>query len=849
MDNDKINNPEMGENGGNGGDERQSVIPVELKKEMKTAYLDYSMSVIVGRALPDVRDGLKPVHRRILYAMYEDGITSDKPHKKCATTVGNVLGRYHPHGDASVYDAMVRMAQTFSLRYPLIDGHGNFGSVDGDPAAAYRYTESRMAKISDEMLRDIEKDTVSMSSNFDETRKEPNVLPSKIPNLLVNGSSGIAVGMATNIPPHNLGEVIDGCIAMIDDPEIDVDTLMDYVKGPDFPTAGIIYGVAGIRAAYKTGRGKVFVRARAEIEEIKGKQYIIVTEIPYQVNKTRLIESIATLVKNKVIEGISDLNDESGKNGMRIVIELKRDANANVVLNQLYKYTQMQDTFGVIMLALHDNQPKVMNLREMIAYYLDHQREVLIRRTKYDKAKAEARVHILEGLRIAIDNIDEIIRIIRSAYNDAKARIMERFELSDVQAQAILDMRLARLQGLEKEKIDNEYADLLAKIKYYGEILESSELVNSIIKEELTEVKNKYGDDRLTEITTSDYDIDIEDLIPMEENVFTMTHLGYIKRQSLDTYKSQRRGGRGISGMSTREEDFAVNISVGSTHDYVMFFTNKARMHKMKAYKIPQVGRQAKGTAIVNLLQLEPEETVSTAISVKDFEEGKYLIMLTKNGVIKKTELMRYNTKLKGGIIAIKLDEGDELIDVKLTDGTKNIILGTHHGGAIMFNEKDVRTVGRDARGVRAVKLREGDYIVGMEIADEKEYILSVTEKGYGKRTPVEEYKVQGRGGMGVKNYNITDKTGNVIAIKAINDEDLIMITSEGVIIRIHSDEIRACGRASQGVRLIKLAEEARLSSISTILREEESEEEAAENGETAPETPAAEEAPEKTEE
>ncbi len=803
----------------------EKVISVDIQKEMKKSYIDYAMSVIVGRALPDVRDGLKPVHRRILYTMYEDGFTPDKQYRKCATTVGDVLGKYHPHGDASVYDALVRLAQDFSLRYTLVDGHGNFGSIDGDPPAAYRYTEARMSKISMEMLTDIDKETVKFVPNFDETTKEPWVLPARFPNLLVNGSSGIAVGMATNIPPHNLNEVIDGCIAMIDDPEIDVEGLMEYIKGPDFPTKGIIYGVAGIRAAYKTGRGKIIIRARADIEEHKNKQSIVVTEIPYQVNKTRLISSIANLVKNKVIEGISDLNDESGKEGMRIVIELKRDANANVVLNQLYKYTQMQETFGVIMLALHEDQPKVLNLREMVRYYLDHQEDVIERRTRYNLKKAEARVHILEGLRIAMDNIDEIISTIRKAYNDAKQKLMDRFSFSEIQAQAILDMRLARLQGLEKEKIENEYNELKEKIAYYNMVLNNKSEVYKIIKEELTAIKEKYGDDRVTEITTSDYDIDIEDLIPVEENVISMTHMGYIKRQPIDTYKSQRRGGRGISGMSTKEEDFAENILVASSHDFIMFFTNKARMHKIKAYKIPETGRQAKGTAIVNLLQLEPDEKVTAMIPVKEFDENHYLIMLTKYGVIKKTELIRYNTRIKGGLIAIKLDEGDELIEVKLTDGSRELLVGTRKGMAIKFAESDVRTVGRDARGVKALKLRSGDYVVGMEIVSEGKYLLTTSENGYGKRTDVEEYKLQARGGMGVKNYAITEKTGEIVGIKAINDEDVIIITSSGVVIRISSEEIRVCGRASQGVKLIRTSEENLVTSITKIEKEEETEE------------------------
>jgi len=803
------------------------VIPVDIRKEMKKSYIDYAMSVIVGRALPDVRDGLKPVHRRILYTMYEDGFTPDKPYHKCATTVGDVLGRYHPHGDASVYDALVRMAQEFSLRYPLIDGHGNFGSIDGDPPAAYRYTESRMSKLSLEMLTDIDKDTVNFVPNFDESTKEPWILPSKYPNLLVNGSSGIAVGMATNIPPHNLNEVIDGCVAMINDPEIDIDGLMEYIKGPDFPTKGIIYGIAGIRAAYKTGRGKIIVRAKAEIEDHGNKQSIIVTEIPYVVNKTRLIENIAEHVKNKVIEGISDLNDESGKEGMRIVIDLKRDANANVVLNQLFKYTQMQDTFSVIMLAIHDNQPKVLNLRQVLEYYLEHQKDVIIRRTKYDLSKAEARVHILEGLRIAIDNIDEVINIIRNSptVSEAKENLINRFEFTDIQAQSIVDMRLGRLTGLERDKIENEFKDLMAKIEYYNKILSDESIVMTIIKDELLAIKEKFGDERRTEITTSDYDIDIEDLIPVEENVITMTHFGYIKRQQVDTYKSQKRGGRGITGMSTRDEDFAENIIVASSHDYIMFFTNKARMHKIKAYKIPEVGRQAKGMAIVNLLQLEADERITAVISVSQFEEDKYLIMLTRNGIIKKTELIRYNTKIKGGLIAIKLDDDDELIDVKLTDGKKEMIIGTHLGMAIRFEENDVRVVGRDARGVRAMKLKSKDYIVGMEIANDGDYILAASEKGYGKRTPLNEYKVQSRAGMGIKNYSITEKTGNIVGIKVLTDEDIIIITSEGIVIRIHSDEIRACGRASQGVKLIRTDEENVVASIAKIERDDDNEE------------------------
>ena len=814
--------------------DNQKIIPVEISKEMKKSYIDYSMSVIVGRALPDVRDGLKPVHRRILYTMYEDGITPDKQYRKCATSVGDVLGRYHPHGDASVYDALVRLAQDFSLRYPLIDGHGNFGSVDGDPPAAYRYTESRLMKMSMEMLTDIEKETVDFMPNFDETTKEPSVLPSRFPNLVVNGSTGIAVGMATNIPPHNLRETIDACIAMIDNPEIDVDGLMEHIKGPDFPTRGIIYGVSGIRAAYKTGRGRIIVRAKAEIEEKKNKQAIIVTEIPYMVNKTRLIKSIADLVKNKIIDGISDLNDESGKEGMRIVIDLKREANANVVLNQLYKYTQMQDTFGVIMLALHDGQPKIMNLYQMIRYYLDHQEDVIKRRTEFNLKKAEARAHILEGLRIANANIDEVIKIIRGSKSEAEAKpkLMETFELSEIQAKAIVDMRLGRLTGLEIEKIEAEYAELMEKIKHYKEILADEQKILEIIKEELTEIKNKYGDDRRTEITASDYDIDIEDLIPVEDDVISLTHFGYIKRQSVETYKSQRRGGRGISGMTTREEDFAEGMFITSSHDNILFFTNKARMHKIKAYKIPETSRQSKGMAIVNLLQLEEGEKITTAIPIKEFDD-RSLIMITKNGVIKKTELNKYNTRIKGGLIAINLDEGDELIEVKLTDGKQNIIVGTHFGNAIMFDENDVREVGRNARGVKALKLREGDYVIGMEVASDGKYLLTVTENGYGKRTVIEdEYRVQSRGGFGVKCHAVTEKTGKVVAIKTIDEEDLIIVTSAGIFIRIHSDEIRVCGRPSQGVKLIRVTDDTQVSAVAKLDPESEEEESAEENAE-----------------
>ena len=784
------------------------IINVDINKEMKQSYIDYAMSVIVGRALPDVRDGLKPVHRRILYTMYEDGFTPSNPYKKCATTVGDVLGRYHPHGDASVYDALVRMAQDFSLRYPLVDGHGNFGSVDGDPPAAYRYTEARMSKISMEMLTDIEKETVDFFPNFDESTQEPDVLPSKFPGLLVNGSSGIAVGMATNVPPHNLGEAVRACVALIDDPDITIEGLMEYIKGPDFPTGGLIMGVRGIRQAYETGRGKIVVRSRTEIEDDGKHQRIIVTEIPYQVNKTRLIESIATLVKNKVVEGISDLNDESGKEGMRIVIDLKRDANAGVILNQLYKHTQLQDSCGIIMLAVDkDKKPRTFNLKELLVRYLEHQKEVIVRRTKYDLKKAQARAHILEGLKIALDNIDRVIEIIRGskAVSDARENLIEEFSLSMEQAQAIVDMRLARLTGLERDKIEAELAELIEKIAYFQKVLADEGLVMSIVREELTAVAEKFGDARRTEITFGEMDLDDEDLIPEEDNVVTLTQFGYVKRMAVDAYKTQHRGGRGISGMNTREEDFATEIFVASTHDYILFFTNRGRMYKIKTYKIPETGRQARGTALVNLLELEQEEKVTACIPMSAFEEGQYLIMLTKQGIIKKTELQKYDSYYRG-LIAITLDEGDELIQVKKTDGTAEVLIGTYLGKAIRFNEQDVRIVGRSARGVRAIKLAQGDYVVGMAMANDDMELLTVTEKGLGKKTPISAYRKQGRGGSGIKNYMITEKTGNVVGIKTVDGavDDLILMTEGGIIIRIHTDEIRSCGRASQGVRLIR---------------------------------------------
>lgn len=800
-----------------------NIIPVDLDNEMKKSYIDYSMSVIVSRALPDVRDGLKPVHRRILYAMYEDGITPDKPYRKCATTVGNVLGRYHPHGDASVYDAMVRMAQDFSMRYPTVDGHGNFGSVDGDPAAAYRYTESRMSKLSLNMLTDIDKETVDFMPNFDESRKEPIVLPSRFPHLLVNGSDGIAVGMATKIPPHNLGEVIDGIVALIDNPDITIDELMEYIPGPDFPTGAQIMGTSGIRAAYSTGRGKLKIRAKAEIQQWKeNRERIVVTEIPYMVNKARLIEKIADLVHEKRIEGISDLRDESDRDGLRIVIELKRDTNAQIVLNQLYKYTQLEDTFGVIMLALVDRiSPKVLSLKEILEQYVNFQKEVIIRRTKYDKKKAEARAHILQGLKIALDNIDEVIDIIKNSYNDAKQRLIERFSFTDVQAQAILDMRLARLAGMEREKIENELIEVTALIEHLTEILGSEQMVLDIVKEEISEIKEKYSDERRTSIEPVVDDIDIEDLIEDEKSVITMTHEGYIKRLPVDTYKSQHRGGKGIVGMQTKEEDFVSTMFVASTHDYVMFFTNRGRMFRIKAYRIPEAGRQAKGTAVVNLLELAPGESISAMIPIREYVEGKYLTMCTRNGIIKKTDVMEFQNAPRGGKIAIKLDDGDELLRVKLTNGDTDLFVGTHEGKMIRFNEKDVRELGRVSRGVRAIKLEDGDYVVGMSIYREGGKMLVVSENGYGKKTELSEYKIQSRGGKGCATYKISESTGKICGIKVVApDDDIILITSEGIIIRIDSEDISTYSRVTKGVRLMRLADGVNVVTVARVQKE-----------------------------
>lgn len=809
------------------------VIPVEINSEMKKSYIDYAMSVIVGRALPDVRDGLKPVHRRILYAMYEDGITPDKAYRKCATTVGNVLGRYHPHGDASVYDAMVRMAQDFSLRYPMVDGHGNFGSVDGDSAAAYRYTEARMSKLSLNMLTDIEKDTVEFMPNFDESRKEPVVLPSRFPHLLVNGSNGIAVGMATNIPPHNLGEVIDGIVALIDNPDITIDELMEYIPGPDFPTGAQIMGVSGIRAAYHTGRGKLRVRARAEIEDWKdNRQRIIVTEIPYGVNKARLIEKIAELVHDKRVEGISDLRDESDRDGMRIVIELKRDVNGTIILNQLYKYTQLEDTFSVIMLALvNQTDPRVLNLKEVLVNYVDFQKEVIVRRTRYDKAKAEARAHILEGLTIALDNIDEVISIIRSSYNDAKEKLIARFGFSDLQAQAILDMRLARLSGLEREKVENEYADIKALIEHLTEVLGSEQMVLDIIKEEITQIKDKFGDPRRTSIAPAADDIDIEDLIEEEDNIITLTHHGYIKRLAADVYKSQKRGGKGIIGMQTKEEDFVSNMFVSSTHAHIMFFTNTGRMYRLKAYEIPEASRTAKGTPVVNLLALEPGESISAVIPLREYEEGKYLLMCTKAGVIKKTDLMEYQNAPKAGKIAIRLDEGDELIRVKLTEGTSDIFVASHMGKMIRFNEKDVRDMGRVSRGVRAMTLDDGDYVIGMDTECENGKMLVVSEYGFGKKTELSEYKCQSRGGKGTTTYKISNATGALAGMEIVTpDDDIMLITSEGIIIRMDSEDISTYGRVTKGVRLMRFADGVSIISIAKVVKDSEDDSETAEN-------------------
>ena len=826
----------------------QVITESELVSEMQKSYIDYAMSVIVGRALPDVRDGLKPVHRRILYALYEDNLTSDKPFKKSATCVGDVLGRYHPHGDSSVYDAMVRLAQNFSMRYMLVEGHGNFGSVDGDPPAAYRYTEARLSKISNEMLRDIEKDTVDWDPNFDETRREPRVLPSRFPNLLVNGSSGIAVGMATNIPPHNLTEVINACVCVLDNPEATLNDLMQYVKGPDFPTRGIIMGRSGIRQAYATGRGRVVVRARTEFEEFgKDKRTrIIVTELPYQVNKRQLIKNIADQVHDKRLEGISDLRDETDRNGMRIVIELKRDANPQVVLNRLFAQTALQSSFSINMLALVNNQsqPKILSLRHILDEYLKFQEDLIVRRTKFDLKKAEERAHLLEGLLIAQDNIDEVIRIIRTSYDNAKQRLMERFGLSDVQAQAICDMRLISLQGLNREKLENEYKELEGKIAYYKELLADPEKIKQVLKDELIALRDKYGDERITEIQDVADEIDIEDLIDEEQCVITLTNGGYIKRLPVSEYRSQGRGGKGIRAMTTKDEDFVETVFTASTHDNILFFTSKGRVFIKKGYNIPEAGRTAKGTNIVNIIQIESaqDERVSAMIRGRELDEDKYLFFVTRNGTVKRMSQAALRNIRANGLRALNLDEGDELISVFDTTGDEDILIATNKGMAVCFNENDVRPMGRTAVGVRGIRLREGDYVVGAGSTSAGNALLTITEKGYGKRTLCSEYAVKGRGGIGLKNYNVTEKTGNIAAVKIVTgDEDVLVITDDATIIRIGVDRISLLGRATQGVRIMRLAEGSRVISIETTEKNSEEESELPE-GEQAEDASAPEE-------
>ncbi len=821
------------------------ILNINIEKEMQSSYLDYAMTVIVSRALPDVRDGLKPVHRRILYAINELGLTPDKPHRKCARIVGDVLGKFHPHGDSSVYDALVRLAQDFSMRYTLVDGHGNFGSVDGDEAAAMRYTEARMSKMSLELLRDIGKETVDYRLNFDETLKEPTVLPSKFPNLLVNGSAGIAVGMASSIPPHNLGEVINGTIAYIDDPDIDIPGLMKYIKGPDFPTGSIIVGKDNIKNAYMTGRGFVKVKSKLEIEELgNGKANIIVSELPYQVNKARLVEKIADLIKEKKIDGVSFVRDESGRQGMRVVIEVKKDYNANVVLNNLYKHTQLQDNFSIIMLALVDGEPKVLNLKEMIHHYVNHQRVIIRRRTEYDLAKAEARAHILEGLRIAIDNIDEVIKIIRSSYDDAELNLMKRFDLSEIQAKAIVDMRLRRLQGLEREKIDEEYEELLKMINKFNEILANSYLIDEIIKTELNEVKNKYYDERRTEITHDDGDINLEDLIEEENVAITLTHFGYIKRLPEDTYKAQKRGGKGITGLTTREEDFVKDLFITSTHDYLMFFTSKGKMYRIKAYEIPEARRQAKGTAVVNLINLDPDEKVAAIIPVRDFgNEEEFLVLSTRKGIIKKTKLIEFDTSRKSGLLAIKIAENDALMSVDRTDGNKDVLIVTKKGKAIRFNETDVRETGRISMGVKAISTSKDDELVAMLILDKGnipdavedddvddslinetvEKLITLTENGFGKMTSTTAYRRQARAGKGVKTHQINSKTGDVVGAMIIEPEnDLMIISQNGTIIRMHASDISITGRDTQGVKAMRLNDGDKVVSLAKLIRDDD---------------------------
>ena len=804
----------------------QVITESELVGEMQRSYIDYAMSVIVGRALPDVRDGLKPVHRRILYTMYESGLTSDKPFKKSATCVGDVLGHYHPHGDASVYDAMVRLAQDFSMRYMLVDGHGNFGSVDGDPPAAYRYTEARLSKISNEMLRDIEKDTVDWDPNFDESRKEPRVLPSRFPNLLVNGSSGIAVGMATNIPPHNLKEVINACVCVLENPDAELSDLMQYITGPDFPTRGIIMGRSGIRQAYLTGRGKVVLRARTEFEEHgQNRTRIIVTELPYQVNKRQLIRNIADQVHEKRLEGISDLRDETDRNGMRIVIELKRDANPQVVLNRLFAQTALQSSFSINMLALVKNQtqPKILTLRNILDEYLTFQEEVIVRRTRFDLRKAQERAHLLEGLLIAQDNIDEVIRIIRSSYDNAKQNLMERFSLSDVQAQAICDMRLIALQGLNREKLEQEYKDLEVKITYYQELLADPEKIKGVLKDELLQLRDKYGDERRTEIQDVEDEIDMEDLIEEEQCVFTLTHGGYIKRLPVSEYRAQGRGGKGIRAMATKEEDYVNTVFTASTHDNILFFTSSGKVFVKKGYNIPEAGRNARGSNIVNIIQIDPGEKVSAMIRGRGFTEDNYLFFVTRNGTVKRMSQAALRNIRANGIRALNLDEGDELITVLQTMGDEKILIATHNGMAVCFDENEVRPMGRTAVGVRGIRLRPGDFVVGAGSTYGGEALLSITEKGYGKRTSVEEYSVHGRGGLGIRNYNVTDKTGAVADVKMVNPgEDLLVISDDGTIIRMAVDNISLLGRSTQGVRVMRLMEGSRVISIEKTMRETE---------------------------
>lgn len=806
--------------------EDSKLIQTEIHDEMKTSYIDYAMSVIVGRALPDVRDGLKPVHRRILYGMSELGLSPDKPHKKSARIVGEVMGKYHPHGDSSVYDAMVRLAQDFSIRYMLVDGHGNFGSVDGDSAAAMRYTEARMTPFALEMLRDIDKETVDFAPNFDGEEKEPTVLPSRFPNLLVNGSNGIAVGMATSIPPHNLGEIIDASVFMIDNKDADINDLLKIVKGPDFPTGAIIMGKSSAKQAYRTGQGRVLVRSKTEIEETnKGRQQIVVKEIPYQVNKSRVIEKIADLIKDKKLDGISDVRDESNRDGTRIVIELKRDANPQITLNRLFKHTQLQETFSMIMLALVDGQPKILTLKEMLEQYLLHQKDVVTRRTQFDLRKAEARAHILEGLRIALDNIDAIIKIIRESYNDAKQRLMDAFGLSDIQAQAILDMRLARLQGLEREKIESEYAELMKQIAWLKQLLADEALLMNVIKEELLEIKKRFADKRRTKIMADAEEIEEEDMIQEEKVAVTLTHLGYIKRVSADTYKTQRRGGRGITALTTRDNDFVKDLIMTSTHDYLMFFTNTGKAHRTKAYEIPEAQRTAKGTPAVNFLNLMQRERITAVIPIESFSTDRYLICVTKKGIIKKTNISQFDTNRKTGLIAINLKDGDELIGIKETTGTSNVIIVTKNGKSICFSEDDVRPMGRLAGGVRAITLEKDDEVVAMELAEKDEELLVVTQSGYGKRTAVKEYKVQARGGKGLLTYNKSkfDKTGALIGAMVVNEQDeILLINSDGIIIRIRADEVSKLRRATQGVKIMKVEDDCNIIALAKVIREDE---------------------------